>query len=207
MGTEGEDKLNELLGNKSNTVPGFKVQAFTHTDECADFEKDHLQPYAAELCQGAPAPEPMKLDQSATKKQLDGDVKKTAAMGSSSKTVKKGRDEQKGINEKKGSVPLTSKNKTKSSAKATSDTKQKPSTEPAGPFSDGSKLQVLLEDGWVDCSKEEMLQIGHQLATDTKKFAIQARGGLYIVDCTDPDNWTQTNPATQKSRKLRIVAP
>merc|ERR1711924_495591 len=72
---------------------------------------------------------------------------------------------------------------------------------PKGPFSDGSKLQVLLESGWTDCSEDEMVQIGNQLAMDTKKFAIQARGAMYIVDFTDPDNITQTNPMTKNSRK------
>jgi len=77
----------------------------------------------------------------------------------------------------------------------------------AGPFSDGSKLQVQLETGWVDCSETEMLQIGNQLAGDTKKFAINVRGAMYIMDFTDLNAPTQTHAVSSKIRQLRIVKP
>jgi len=77
----------------------------------------------------------------------------------------------------------------------------------AGPFSDGSKLQVQLETGWVDCSDTEMMQIGAQLAGDSKKFAVHARGAMYIVDFTDPDALTQTHAVSKKTRPMRIVKP
>jgi len=77
----------------------------------------------------------------------------------------------------------------------------------AGPFSDGSKLQVQLETGWVDCSETEMLQISNQLIGDTKKFAVNARGAMYIVDFTDPNALTQTHAVSKKTRQLRIVKP
>merc|ERR1712086_57640 len=77
----------------------------------------------------------------------------------------------------------------------------------AGPFSDGSKLQVQLEIGWVDCSEAEVLQVGGQLAVDTKKFAVNARGAMYIMDFTDPNAPTQTHSLSKKTRKMRIVKP
>jgi len=77
----------------------------------------------------------------------------------------------------------------------------------AGPFSDGSKLQVQLETGWVDCSEAEVLQVGGQLAADTKKFAVNARGAMYIMDFTDPNAPTQTHSLSKKTRKMRIVKP
>merc|ERR1719311_1834209 len=87
--------------------------------------------------------------------------------------------------------------------------KPKPAPKLQGPFSDGSKLQVLLETGWSDCGEDEMQQISNQLSTDadTKKFAIQARGAMYIIDWTDPNKITQTNPRTNKTRQLRLVKP
>jgi len=74
-------------------------------------------------------------------------------------------------------------------------------------FSDGSKLELLLESGWTACSNEVTLQVGNQLAGETKKFAIQSRGAMYIVDFTDPDAPTQTNAVTKTVHKLRIVKP
>jgi len=77
----------------------------------------------------------------------------------------------------------------------------------AGPFSDGSKLQVQLETGWVDCSETEMLQVGNQLAGDTKKFAVNVGGAMYIMDFMDPNAPTQTHAVSRKTRQMRIVKP
>merc|ERR1711865_361494 len=79
---------------------------------------------------------------------------------------------------------------------------------PTGPFSDGSKLQVLLDNGWVDQPSEMQQAIGIQLAADTKKFAVPAADGtMYILDFSNPDACTQTNAASKKTRQIRIVKP
>lgn len=83
----------------------------------------------------------------------------------------------------------------------------KPEPQPAGPFSDGSTLQVLLDNGWSNCADDEVQQVGIQLAAETKKFTVLARGSMYIYDFSDSGSPTQTNPTTKKTRQVRIVKP
>mmetsp|Transcript_85830 Transcript_85830/g.151475 ORF Transcript_85830/g.151475 Transcript_85830/m.151475 type:complete len:178 (-) Transcript_85830:146-679(-) len=103
-------------------------------------------------------------------------------------------------------------NSSKAQAKATPKAATTAKTKAAkpkstGPFSDGTKLQVQLDTGWTDCEAEETKQIGDNLSAGTKKFAINARGAMYIIEFQNETDGTQTNPVTKKSRNLRIVKP
>mmetsp|Transcript_9063 Transcript_9063/g.20145 ORF Transcript_9063/g.20145 Transcript_9063/m.20145 type:complete len:207 (+) Transcript_9063:56-676(+) len=69
----------------------------------------------------------------------------------------------------------------------------------------GVKLQVLLDDGWVDCPEADVAQVCNQVAGGNTKFAIQSRGAMYIIDFTDPKNPTQENAMSKKKRSLRIL--
>jgi len=68
-----------------------------------------------------------------------------------------------------------------------------------------ASVQVKLEDGWKNTTDKEFKQISDQLKGGLKKFTIQARGAMYLMDFTDPKNITQTNASTKKTRQLRIV--
>lgn len=69
----------------------------------------------------------------------------------------------------------------------------------------GSKLEICLDNGWQPVSDEELKQVQNHLAGGETKFAIQARGAMYVVDFTDPKNPTQANAMTNKARKLRVL--
>lgn len=69
----------------------------------------------------------------------------------------------------------------------------------------GSKLEICLDNGWQPVSDEEFKQVQNHLAGGETKFAIQARGAMYVVDFTDPNNPTQANAMTNKARKLRVL--
>lgn len=69
----------------------------------------------------------------------------------------------------------------------------------------GSKLEICLDNGWQPVGDEEFKQIENHLAGGETKFAIQARGAMYVVDFTDPKNPTQANAMSGKARKLRVV--
>jgi len=69
----------------------------------------------------------------------------------------------------------------------------------------GAFLQVKLDDGWKNITDQESKQIKDQLKGGLKKFPIQARGTMYLVDFTDPKHITQKNASTKKARQLRIV--
>lgn len=76
----------------------------------------------------------------------------------------------------------------------------------AGPLSaPGARLEICLDDGWRRVGDDEFKQVQNQLAGGSAKFSITARGAMYIVDFTDPENPTQANAMTGKSRKLRVV--
>lgn len=70
----------------------------------------------------------------------------------------------------------------------------------------GAKLQVELENGWVDCSLDEVKQVCDHVAGGAATFAIQARGAMYKIDFSNPQTLTQKNVATGKTRKLRIAS-
>lgn len=69
----------------------------------------------------------------------------------------------------------------------------------------GSKLEICLDNGWQPLGEEEFKQIQSHMAGGETKFAIQARGAMYVVDFTDPNNPTQGNAMSGKTRKLRVV--
>merc|ERR1719329_743024 len=69
----------------------------------------------------------------------------------------------------------------------------------------GAKLEICLDNGWQPVSDEEFKQIQNHLSGGETKFAIQARGAMYVVDFTDPNNPTQGNAMSGKTRKLRVV--
>lgn len=69
----------------------------------------------------------------------------------------------------------------------------------------GSTLEICLDNGWKPVSDEELKQVQSHLAGGETKFAIQARGAMYVVDFTDPKNPTQANAMSGKARKLRVV--
>lgn len=70
---------------------------------------------------------------------------------------------------------------------------------------EGSKLEICLDKGWQPVSDEECKQIQNHLAGGETKFAISARGAMYVVDFTDPKNPTQANAMTGKARQLRVL--
>mmetsp|Transcript_17444 Transcript_17444/g.40442 ORF Transcript_17444/g.40442 Transcript_17444/m.40442 type:complete len:197 (+) Transcript_17444:44-634(+) len=69
----------------------------------------------------------------------------------------------------------------------------------------GAKLQVLLDNGWADCPDDDVVQVRNQLAGGSKKFAIQSRGAMYIIDCSDLKSISQENANTKRKRRLRVV--
>merc|ERR1712190_215868 len=68
-----------------------------------------------------------------------------------------------------------------------------------------ARMQVQLDDGWSDLSQEETMQICYSVASGMSRFAIQARGTLYIIDLSGAQGATQMNAGTGKTRKLRIL--
>lgn len=80
--------------------------------------------------------------------------------------------------------------------------------ENAGPLGKpGASLEICLDNGWKPLDDDEIKQIRNQLAGGNKKFAIPARGSMYIVDFTDANNPTHSNAMTQIAHKLRVVLP
>lgn len=80
--------------------------------------------------------------------------------------------------------------------------------ENAGPLGKpGATLEICLDDGWKPLDDHETKQIRNQLAGGNKKFAIPARGSMYIVDFTDANNPTHSNAMTQIAHQLRVVLP
>lgn len=69
----------------------------------------------------------------------------------------------------------------------------------------GARVQVLLDDGWRDCSEEELHQMRMNLDSGTSRFAISSRGAMYVVDFSDPANPTQMNPSTKRTRRLQVI--
>lgn len=69
----------------------------------------------------------------------------------------------------------------------------------------GAKIQVELDTGWADWGEHELKQSMDHFKTGARKFAITVKSAMYIIDFTDFNNATQTNPHTQKSRRLRVV--
>eukprot|EP00448_Togula_jolla_P042550 CAMPEP_0170569048 /NCGR_PEP_ID=MMETSP0224-20130122/318_1 /TAXON_ID=285029 /ORGANISM="Togula jolla, Strain CCCM 725" /LENGTH=186 /DNA_ID=CAMNT_0010891131 /DNA_START=88 /DNA_END=648 /DNA_ORIENTATION=- len=71
----------------------------------------------------------------------------------------------------------------------------------------GAVLQVLLDTTWEDTPEDESKQIRDHVGGGETKFAIQARGAMYIVDWSDPKCPTQTNARSGKARQLRVYLP
>lgn len=71
----------------------------------------------------------------------------------------------------------------------------------------GAKLQIQLEDGWADCSEEELKQVCDHVAGGGTKFPIQARGAMYFIDWSNPAEITQKNVRSGKTRMLRVLSP
>lgn len=71
----------------------------------------------------------------------------------------------------------------------------------------GAKIQVELPTGWTDCTPDELKQVCDHIAGGGTKFTIQARGAMYFVDWTNPEEITQTNLKSKTKRKLRVVVP
>jgi len=70
----------------------------------------------------------------------------------------------------------------------------------------GAKLQVQLDSGWSDLTPDEFKQVCDHVAGGGNKFPIQARGAMYFIDYSDPENITQKNVRTNKTRNMRIVS-
>lgn len=203
--SEGGDKqLQEIKGGTKSSPVGFSLGASPHLDEhCGAVKQEDILAYVSsangtpqrgfeEVSNASPASakssSPEKTN-SKTKKHLkdanDQLLKAAAASAANSDLLEAARLK----------LPLDSK---------------APELKPniPGPFSDGSKLQILLDSGWEDCSEEETILISTQLASDgPKKFVINARGAMYIIDFTHPQGPTQTNAVTKKSRKMRHLVP
>ncbi|CAK0792546.1 unnamed protein product [Prorocentrum cordatum] len=67
------------------------------------------------------------------------------------------------------------------------------------------RVQALINGDWVDSSQREVKQISYHLAAGESKFTVAARGTLYVVDFSNPEGATQTNPATGRVRQLRVL--
>lgn len=77
--------------------------------------------------------------------------------------------------------------------------------EPGIPGHPGMKMQVLLDTAWTDMGEAEVKQICNNLRFGSQQFGLHSRGGLYTVDFSDLNSITQTNAATKKVRKIRLV--
>jgi hypothetical protein len=70
----------------------------------------------------------------------------------------------------------------------------------------GMTLQIALDTGWQDYGEEEMKQVNDHLRAGSSKFSIVTRGAMYMVDFTNINQITQTNPSTRKVRSLRLAS-
>merc|ERR1712194_96171 len=67
-----------------------------------------------------------------------------------------------------------------------------------------ARVQILLDDGWRDCSADDTKQIRSSLAGGQTRFGISARGAMYIIELS-ADGLKQKNAASGKSRDLRLM--
>lgn len=68
------------------------------------------------------------------------------------------------------------------------------------------KVQILIEGKWRDCDPDDNRSMCEHLAKGEMSFTLEARGQTYFIDFKDSSGGGyQTNQATQKRRKLRII--
>merc|ERR1711862_613647 len=82
--------------------------------------------------------------------------------------------------------------------------KQQRKVQEAKPKIAPPQVQVLLEDGWMDFSSLDCKAVHDNMSAGTTKFAMQISGAMYAVEISGMEG-TQTNVATKKTRKLRIL--
>eukprot|EP00929_Paragymnodinium_shiwhaense_P109021 TRINITY_DN75387_c0_g1_i1.p1 TRINITY_DN75387_c0_g1~~TRINITY_DN75387_c0_g1_i1.p1 ORF type:complete len:530 (-),score=103.09 TRINITY_DN75387_c0_g1_i1:237-1826(-) len=70
---------------------------------------------------------------------------------------------------------------------------------------DSMRVQIQLEGAWKDTAPEDSTKILAQLAAGKLKFQIQSRGQPYDIDFGSAGGATQTNVASGKKRRLRLV--
>merc|ERR1712113_1021529 len=84
--------------------------------------------------------------------------------------------------------------------------KKKADPPPPAPEPPVPQVQVFLDQGWTDFSEQECKQVRDNVESGTLKFAMQIHGAMYIIEVSGKEG-TQTNAATKKVRKLRILDP
>jgi hypothetical protein len=72
-------------------------------------------------------------------------------------------------------------------------------------FPAGTRLQVLLDTGWVDASAGDLEQVFKSFSNGLLQFGLQAGDAVYAMDFSREASATQTNRDTGKVRKLRML--
>jgi len=70
---------------------------------------------------------------------------------------------------------------------------------------EGVRVQIELPGGWKDMSPEEARRICERLRLGETSFVLMARGQSYDIDMAAMDGPMQTNVATGKRRRLRVL--
>lgn len=190
---------------KSSDVPGLSLPALVETSDARD---DLRQPVYTEVDTDfsghLPVPEGLE--------RLQAEREEAAAKEKEKEKLNKAREKKERDTKEKAERLAKEKADQEARDKAELERKEREARERAelaakAGMPIGSKLEICLDNGWQPVSDEELKQVQNHLAGGETKFAIQARGAMYVVDFTDSNNPTQANAMTHKARKLRVIKP
>jgi len=207
---------------QSSNVPGFSVPKPVETADSRGEEHDQgweEAPQEQETDFNAPMPAPEGVEQlqaeraeaaAKEKEQKDREAREEKEQKDREAREKKAKEKKEREAKEKAErlaqekADQQAKDKAKKEAVERHQEEQRRAAEKSG-LPPGAKLEICLDNGWQPLGEEEFKQIQNHLSGGEAKFAIQARGAMYVVDFTDPNNPTQGNAMSGKTRKLRVV--